>query len=524
MLTFRLTKRIYSCVLFSLVVAVVSVLSQESLNSVRRTNHPCQLFEQNRGFQQLDVNRFRAEKLSPADAPIHSPLLMRKKQQKTTLAHPLSTMYAVDTAIVYGTTDTTRDIFQYSDNRGQVIEDVIQKLANAQWVNSVRSTYTHDGKGHQLSFVKEEWVTNAWENYSRSTSTYNAKGHLLSSVEEQWIDNQWTNTSRSTHTYDATENEISYLDELWTAGQWVNNYQSSYFYTVDGLLVSQSDAQWINNQWVNSTRDSLTFDAKGNIASILDQHWIVDQWVNTFLDTLTHDANDNTILDVSEEWVDDHWVNSFRNSYTYDAKRNELSGLSEQWINSQWVNWYRSTFNYDTNGNMVSYLDEQWSNAQWVNVDRYTYAYFQNAMLSGGTYETWENSAWEPADGYFSSYDTVGNNYLFIGYKIAVTYKLIVMDVTASNGSIANGCSLSQNYPNPFNPTTKIDFSLSQLSKVTLTIYDVLGREIIALINQELPGGYHSVLWDARNCNSGMYFYQLRAGKYQETRKLLLLK
>ncbi|MCH7772174.1 MAG: T9SS type A sorting domain-containing protein [Bacteroidetes bacterium] len=86
------------------------------------------------------------------------------------------------------------------------------------------------------------------------------------------------------------------------------------------------------------------------------------------------------------------------------------------------------------------------------------------------------------------------------------------------------GFYLSQNYPNPFNPTTNISYSISQRSFVTLKIYDVLGNEVTTLINKEVLAGSYEVEFDASNLPSGIYFYQIRAGAFVDTKKLVLLK
>jgi len=96
---------------------------------------------------------------------------------------------------------------------------------------------------------------------------------------------------------------------------------------------------------------------------------------------------------------------------------------------------------------------------------------------------------------------------------------------------------LSQNYPNPFNPVTKIKFTIptppisSPLVKgrtkegfVTLKVYDILGREIATLVNEEKPAGEYEVEFNAANPPSGIYFYQLKAGEFSETKKMILLK
>jgi hypothetical protein len=86
--------------------------------------------------------------------------------------------------------------------------------------------------------------------------------------------------------------------------------------------------------------------------------------------------------------------------------------------------------------------------------------------------------------------------------------------------------ALSQNYPNPFNPTTSINYQLpignSQLT--VLKVYDVLGQEVVTLVNEVNPPGGYVVQWDASNVPSGLYFYRLMAGSFSETRKMVLVK
>lgn len=83
---------------------------------------------------------------------------------------------------------------------------------------------------------------------------------------------------------------------------------------------------------------------------------------------------------------------------------------------------------------------------------------------------------------------------------------------------------LKQNYPNPFNPFTFIDFYLPTRTWVQLKIYDLLGNEINELIDEEIEAGHHQVIFDGSKLSSGIYFYKLIAGRYQETKKMLLIK
>jgi hypothetical protein len=83
---------------------------------------------------------------------------------------------------------------------------------------------------------------------------------------------------------------------------------------------------------------------------------------------------------------------------------------------------------------------------------------------------------------------------------------------------------LFQNYPNPFNPTTKIKYQIPGLGFVTLKVYDILGNEIATLVNEEKPAGDYEVDFNGSTLTSGVYFYQLRAGDYTETKKMILLR
>jgi hypothetical protein len=84
--------------------------------------------------------------------------------------------------------------------------------------------------------------------------------------------------------------------------------------------------------------------------------------------------------------------------------------------------------------------------------------------------------------------------------------------------------ALRQNYPNPFNPVTKIGFELPTRSFVSLKVFDVLGREVANLVNEEKEPGKYTTAWDGRNAASGMYFYRLEADNFVSVKKLLLLK
>ncbi|MBK8981729.1 MAG: T9SS type A sorting domain-containing protein [Ignavibacteria bacterium] len=93
-------------------------------------------------------------------------------------------------------------------------------------------------------------------------------------------------------------------------------------------------------------------------------------------------------------------------------------------------------------------------------------------------------------------------------------------EVSVSNKDIV----LNQNYPNPFNPSTTISFSLSAESPVKLAVYDITGREVATLVNQNLQAGVHSLNWNAGNFTSGVYFLRINSSGFSETKQMNLIK
>jgi hypothetical protein len=84
--------------------------------------------------------------------------------------------------------------------------------------------------------------------------------------------------------------------------------------------------------------------------------------------------------------------------------------------------------------------------------------------------------------------------------------------------------SLAQNYPNPFNPTTRIEYAIPKTSHVSLKVFDLLGREVATLVDEEQGAGFKSVEFDAKGLASGVYFYKLTAGDFSATRRMIIIK
>ena len=110
------------------------------------------------------------------------------------------------------------------------------------------------------------------------------------------------------------------------------------------------------------------------------------------------------------------------------------------------------------------------------------------------------------------------------------TSNVIVVGTLAIDGDlIPVEFALRQNYPNPFNPITTLRYDLPEQTHVNITVYDMLGRKVRTILNQQQDPGYKSIIWDATNdygkpVSAGLYLYQIQAGEYIQTKKMVLLK
>lgn len=113
-------------------------------------------------------------------------------------------------------------------------------------------------------------------------------------------------------------------------------------------------------------------------------------------------------------------------------------------------------------------------------------------------------------------------NSLFSNTAFDTTFALT--GITQENGEIPKQYKLFGNYPNPFNPFTSIKFAIPEILFVKITIYDILGREVETLIQENLSAGNYKLNWNASAYSSGVYFYRIEAGEFNDIKKMVLVK
>lgn len=166
-----------------------------------------------------------------------------------------------------------------------------------------------------------------------------------------------------------------------------------------------------------------------------------------------------------------------------------------------------------------------WAVGQYGNVAYSTdWGYTWSDQVTNMSQELWKVYFLNDNEGWI-----VGGGIGMPGIILHTTTGGAVTDVDENGSSNINSYSLEQNYPNPFNPSTVISYQLPVSGNVTLKIYDVLGNEITTLVDEYKPAGKYEVEFnthsdECQNLSSGVYFFQLKAENYIETKKMILLK
>jgi hypothetical protein len=137
--------------------------------------------------------------------------------------------------------------------------------------------------------------------------------------------------------------------------------------------------------------------------------------------------------------------------------------------------------------------------------------------------------------GTFSS-TTINGNWILTVYDSSTSEKaklmgwglrpnnIINVGIDPISTEIPDVYNLYQNYPNPFNPVTNIKFEIPKTSLVKITVYDILGKEIQSILNENKEPGIYEVKFDGSKLSSGTYFYRIEAGNYTAFKKMILLK
>lgn len=170
-------------------------------------------------------------------------------------------------------------------------------------------------------------------------------------------------------------------------------------------------------------------------------------------------------------------------------------------------------------------VDESSDAVQLASMQKYFPFLFTNSAVKGITFWGYVQDDMWKANAYLVHSSTYTERPAMTWLrKYLDTVVVPVTSVNTAQQTVPQEYKLYNNYPNPFNPTTQIEYNIPKVSKVSLKVYDILGREVQTLVNSIQAPGKYSVMLNAQGLSSGIYFYQLTADSFKETKKLVLLK
>jgi len=296
------------------------------------------------------------------------------------------------------------------------------------------------------------------------------------------------NNQMVTIKYDSTGNLLwlRRLDNVYPAYAVAADANSNIFVGIDGgILKYDDDGDLIWSDYSHSS-DFIAFDSIGNLVTSGDKQ------VNNVYRIVTskYDTSGNLIWSSETNtgfYIASMCLNKNGKAFIAANGRGNFYGMYHMYV-------------YDINGSLI------WNGSYDDQVD------------------TLSIPVKIAADEYDNFYIT-GRSYGIGVWARFLTLKYSkITNIVNTVSNFPNEFKLHNNYPNPFNPTTNLEFGISELGFVTLKVYDVSGKEVMTLVNEQKAPGYYTVSFNGANLSSGIYFYSIKAGDFVSTKKMTLLK
>jgi len=468
---------------------------------------------------------------------------------------------------------TWMDEWQFTftyDANNNMTSQLYQSWDGTQWVNLFLITFTYDTDGNQLSELTQYWEGTQWMNAFLETYTYDTNGNRLSWLFQGWNDSTWVDAVLHTYTYDTNDNQLSTLRQQWENNIWVNSTLFTFTYDTDGNQLSELYQNWDGNDWTNSTQWINTYTTSSPIFVEVDDKIINEDYSLTielevgsplvptgysfFVFSDTNDVNvinDSNLVTINpmENWYGNTEItaivvdgDSLSDTTSFLLTVNPVNDPPEPFsvLYPTVTDTFSSHIDSNTDigftwggcndvDNDITYkltIELEFFGVPYTdiheNISDTTISVSSNSLdaLLGGLNLSESTLSW-----YIDASD---EDYTMVSDTGEFVLSRSLLDVL-DDSSIPTVFTLHQNHPNPFNPITTLRYDLPENSYVNVTVYDMLGRQVKKLINQTQDAGFKSVIWNATNdygkpVSAGVYLYQIQAGEFVQTKKMVLLK
>jgi hypothetical protein len=284
--------------------------------------------------------------------------------------------------------------------------------------------------------------------------------------------------------------EIKMIDNFTNPGDW---QQPSYSGSTTGILESGTHFEYTNLIYLPSTSPKksakLSYLWDANASAFLIREYLKSGIPQTIYFDTSYVLQSYVYGDGSNSKLR-FCIDEFQNSVWGD---HEVSN----WVNVDWYGWKLVEWKLNDPASVGIWIGDEILTGQYFRIDSYQLTKTSESALTGIMY-----------------FDDLR----------AIKKSTSITNVSSDDKNIPGDYKLFQNYPNPFNPSTKINWQSPVASWQSIKVFDVLGNEIATIVDEFRNAGSYEVEFDASNIPSGVYFYQLKARDYIETKKMLLLK
>jgi len=312
--------------------------------------------------------------------------------------------------------------------------------------------------------------------------------------------------------------------------QWVNRYDgignsedravsiavddSGYIYVTGRSYGDTTDSDWATIKYNSDGGVQWTAIYNGSLNSLdAPSKIIVDDLFNVYVTGSgsynSGDGQDFTTIKYNSSG-EEQWISTYNGQNTF---RDEAHSMAVDSMGNVYV----------TGRTWVTQLDYDFATIKYNSSGQEHWVAIYNGP---GDEDDWASSIATDASG--NAYVTGWSEGVGTGYDFATIKYSSTTGVETLFNNPPSEYALLQNFPNPFNPNTTIKWQMPETGFVSLKIFDVIGREVTVLVNEELPAGGYEVDFNTSTIkhqpSSGVYFYELRAGSFVETKKMILLK
>jgi len=389
---------------------------------------------------------------------------------------------------------------------------LIEEWSGSAWIGNYQEQYGYTGWGAVSDTTRSLKLGSTWYLDWQTLVSFDGQGNRTRILRQRSEGENWHELWRWDHIFDLSDQRTSstYLEHV--SDVWQPRKRKLYSYLDNGQLQAEIHQVMVGSDWLNDRRDVRQYGDENQLVQLTRQRWNYD----------------------SEVWED-----LSRETFEYNTEGQQTIWIGSVLEGSVWEDTWREIRVYDENGRLISVSWEfQW-NEEWLVSDRDIFTYFPTGKIQTRTTQFWniDDGLWADDRQHQYSYDAqdrpVQRVDLFMDSdetwvqegRNTWTYAPVSIDDVLQPGVF----TLSQNFPNPFNPETVIRFFLEEQAKGHLVIYDVLGREVVALLDEEITAGQHEICWHGqdmyqRPVESGLYLARLTVHGQTRSIKMMLLR